>query len=644
MNSKNKKRIIIPIILLVLVIALSMSYAWFVWKTEGNQTVKLTGGSLDLRLDETSSNGINILRAIPQSDSQGLENEAYTFSVINNSDVNASYQLYLDDEELDSSEDVRVAYSNIKYSITRNKTAENPILLSETEERKIDDVIINSGDTNSYTLKLWINSEATKEIAEQIFKGKLRLVATQTDEKFKDIAILKDKTSLINHMSTLTSGVANVTALARANELPSTYENDSYKISTDESEYPAYMWYENNTLYYYSEAERLKLPSDCSNLFSGFSNIESADFSGFDTSQVTEMSSMFIGFASNSKIDSINLTGFNTSNVEYMRTMFMGSGIKNIDLRSFDTSNVTAITGMFSGTSSEKINISGLDTGKVTNMTGLFSPSSVEEIDMEGLDFSNVTSTSYMFQHCSAKKINMKGADLRKVTDMSNMFNTSTSLESINLDSVQTRDVTNMSNMFSGCTKLESLDLGSFNTPNLIDMSNFVAGTTALKSIDLSGINTSSVTNMSAVFSGCSSLESVDLSGFNTSNATSMSSMFGGCSVLKELDLSKFNTSKVTSMSYMFAGCTGLQSLDLSSFDTSKVSDMQSMFQASTNLKTIYVSNKWSTSSIYFGSYMFDGCTSLVGGSGSTISSGTDYRYAHVDGGSTNPGLLTLKQ
>ena len=591
MNSKNKKRIIIPIILLVLVIALSMSYAWFVWKTEGNQTVKLTGGSLDLRLDETSSNGINILRAIPQSDSQGLENEAYTFSVINNSDVNASYQLYLDDEELDSSEDVRVAYSNIKYSITRNKTAENPILLSETEERKIDDVIINSGDTNSYTLKLWINSEATKEIAEQIFKGKLRLVATQTDEKFKDIAILKDKTSLINHMSTLTSGVANVTALARANELPSTYENDSYKISTDESEYPAYMWYENNTLYYYSEAERLKLPSDCSNLFSGFSNIESADFSGFDTSQVTEMSSMFIGFASNSKIDSINLTGFNTSNVTDMTAMFTGSGIKNIDLRS-------------------------LDTSKVEN-------------------------TSYMFAGNSSESINMKGLNLENVTNMNSMFLGSQTVEKINLTGTTTKKVTSLHQMFSGNYKLKSLDLNGFDTSNVTDMYQTFAGCYELENINLSSFNTKKVTTMYQMFSGGNSLKALDLSGFDTSNVTNMDNMINGCFLIEELDLSGFDTSKVTTIVGMFRGDAKLKTIYVSDkwsiekvkANASSSSDYSDIFQDCPSL----VGGMGSTNTLYYDPDYTVGTTYY---SPKT----DDSAYAHIDEGETNPGLLTLKQ
>ncbi len=42
---------------------------------------------------------------------------------------------------------------------------------------------------------------------------------------------------------------------------------------------------------------------------------------------------------------------------------------------------------------------------------------------------------------------------------------------------------------------------------------------------------------------------------------------------------------------------------------------------------------------------MFDGCTSLVGGQGTTWSSSNpkDKTYAHIDGGTSNPGYFTDK-
>ena len=82
--------------------------------------------------------------------------------------------------------------------------------------------------------------------------------------------------------------------------------------------------------------------------------------------------------------------------------------------------------------------------------------------------------------------------------------------------------------------------------------------------------------------------------------------------------------------------------LDLSNFDTSKVTDMSFMFNSSVNLKTIYVSNKFNTSKVTNSNLMFRGCTNLVGGAGTKYDSNhVDKTYAHIDGGTSNPGYFT---
>ena len=96
-------------------------------------------------------------------------------------------------------------------------------------------------------------------------------------------------------------------------------------------------------------------------------------------------------------------------------------------------------------------------------------------------------------------------------------------------------------------------------------------------------------------------------------------------------------------MGGMFSNATSLTSLDLSSFNTSKVAYMSYMFNGSTNLQTIYVGNGWSTASVTNSTSMFNYCTSLVGGQGTTYndSNPKDKTYAHIDGGPSNPGYFT---
>ena len=126
-------------------------------------------------------------------------------------------------------------------------------------------------------------------------------------------------------------------------------------------------------------------------------------------------------------------------------------------------------------------------------------------------------------------------------------------------------------------------------------------------------LNTYEVKNMSWMFFGCSSLTSLNLSNFNTAKVQDMSYMFSSCSSLTSLDLSNFNTDNVTNMTSMFSYCSRLTSLDLSNFNTTKVTDMSDMFNNCSGLVTIYASDLFTTESVTSSSYMFDGCTSLVG-------------------------------
>ena len=160
----------------------------------------------------------------------------------------------------------------------------------------------------------------------------------------------------------------------------------------------------------------------------------------------------------------------------------------------------------------------------------------------------------------------------------------------------------------------------------------------------LNYLNTSEVTNMDWMFSDCENLYSLDLSSFNTSKVTNIRGMFYNCSNLSNLDLSSFNTSKVIELDYMFQGCSSLESLDLSSFNTSKVTNMNRMFDGCSKLRTIYAGVGWSTAAVTISTYMFQNCSKLMGGQGTTYDVyHTDASYAHLDGGTSNPGYFTDK-
>ena len=180
------------------------------------------------------------------------------------------------------------------------------------------------------------------------------------------------------------------------------------------------------------------------------------------------------------------------------------------------------------------------------------------------------------------------------------------------------------------------------NTSEVTNMRWMFGGCSALTSLDVSNLNTAQVTNMVSMFDRCKLLTSLDLSHFNTAKVTDMSQMFYECNNLTGLNVSNFNTANVTNMSLMFNDCISLTSLDLSSFNTAKVAYMSWMLGGCGALRTIYVGDGWTTAAVQYSTNMFLDSYNLVGGKGTTYDSNhIDAAYAHIDGGSSNPGYFT---
>lgn len=363
------------------------------------------------------------------------------------------------------------------------------------------------------------------------------------------------------------------------------------------------------------------------------------------TDNVTDMSSMFNGC---SALTSLDLSGFNTANVTNMTYMFQGcSNLTSLDLSHFNTANVTNMESMFRGCSSlANLDISGFNTGKVGSMGSMFlGCSSLANLDVSRFNTEGVVDMGSMFQGCSnLTSLDLSGFNTANVTKMWTMFSGCSSLTSLDLSGFRTENVTLMGGMFYGCSNLTNLDVSGFQTENVTQMQSMFSGCSSLTSLDLSNFRTDNATIMNAMFNGCSGLTSLDVSAFKTDSVTDMSLMFQYCSSLTSLDVSGFNTEHVLNMLYMFQGCSSLTNLDLSGFNTNNVTDMTSMFGGCSNLTTIFAGEGWSTANVNEGTSMFYDCTNLVGGQGTLYDQNhADVAYAHIDGGTSNPGYFTDK-
>ncbi len=375
-----------------------------------------------------------------------------------------------------------------------------------------------------------------------------------------------------------------------------------------------------------------------------------------NTSEVTNMNYMFLNCL---RLTSLDVSHFNTSKVISMaRTFSYCTGLTSLDLSSFNTSNVNSMNYMFNGcTNLRTIYVGdGWSTATVSNSTNMFN-NCTSLVGGQGTTYNDSNPKDKTYAHIDGGTSNPGYFTDKNAPEAYACYTPSNTTLTFYYDNQRasrsgtTYDLntgTNDTGWDTDGTKSNVTKVvfdPSFANARPTTTCDWFYNMQKLQTITgMNYLNTSEVTNMSYMFLNCIKLTSLDVSRFNTSKVIYMTQMFSYCTGLTSLDVSSFNTSNVTNMQNMFSSCTSLMSLDLSSFNTSKVTSMRSMFDGCYNLRTVYVGNGWSTAAVTYSTNMFTNCTSLVGGQGTTYDANhIDKTYAHIDGGTSNPGYFTAK-
>ena len=237
---------------------------------------------------------------------------------------------------------------------------------------------------------------------------------------------LKEGSEINNILKAISSSTgSSVLTFEKSTVAPDESQNP-VNIARNDMPLPAYIWLDGSAIKYYTEASFMYMSENSADMFSNCTNLSSLDLSGFDTSNVTNMSGMF----------------------SYMYN------IPSLDLSEFDTSNVTNMSGMFSDCHATSINVSSFNTSKVKTMTSMFyNCQYLESIDLSNFDTSNVTNMDVMFGNCGK-------------------------LLTANLSGFNTSNVTSMVMMFAGCYYLTLT--GSFNMINVDSAYNMFNGVSFL--------------------------------------------------------------------------------------------------------------------------------------------------------------------
>ena len=415
---------------------------------------------------------------------------------------------------------------------------------------------LDSGERESYKVRIEIN----RDINEEDLPEEEQTLSLTFSVTYKQ----KDNTGARRALSTLDIGDnvnlkikqlagnnttengyftenTNITSFLYS-EIEPTATNKEAKniVSSGNSEKPIYMWYDNGTIYWWSEDKHPKLNEDAAHIFYNIKNL--TNISGlqyFDASNTTTMNGLLFTTAV-SNIEPIR--NWDISNAENIRVMFSYTNITNVDaLENWNTSNVTNMEGLFQR------------CYNIENLSGI-----------KNWDVSNVENMQTMFKD-NTKLTNLDALanwNVSNVKKMGSMFSGTTGLT--NTDDLaiwNVSNVENMKNLFYGNTGLKNINgLANWNVSNVKDMGSMFSGNTGLKNLNgLANWNTSKVVDMSFLFHNCNNLE--DASGikdWDVSNVETMSHMFNisddvgnkKYSTLRNLDLKNWNMPKVKDYEY----------------------------------------------------------------------------------------------
>ncbi len=341
-------------------------------------------------------------------------------------------------------------------------------------------------------------------------------------------------------------------------------------VSTPESEYPIYMWYDNETIYWWSEDKTPSLNEDASFMFNHIQLLN--NIVGLETFDVSNNKNMNSLLSLTSLKDLSYLKNWNTSNVESMSSSFL---------------NIYCLESL-----------SGLEnwnTSKVTTMNSLFS-------------------TNLYLNNIDA----IKNWNVENVENMSMMFLTNLKLEEIDLSNWNTSSLKDMSFMIGMGTPADGTKAilkriilsDKFDTSNVTDMSfafynnNVIEDYTFLKILD-----TSNVTTIQDIFYNNWNLDSTEfMKDWDVSNIKNMSAAFIGTNLTSLDNFINWNTISVTDMSYMFRDCYSLESLNgIENWDVSQVNNYRSMFDGDNKINNASSINEWNVSKTADFTRMFAG-------------------------------------
>ena len=248
MKKSTKISLLVGGIVIVLIGVIGITFAFF--STGGKQETAntFTSGCLNISLTDASAS-ISLSNIYPVTDIEGLDGTSYDFTITNTCNTDANYQINL--ESLNqasnslSADYIKVSLSSDTVgnviSVLSDNTSVTPEVANAYEAYNLYTGTLKASETKTYHLKLWLDYDATVEVAaNKVYQSKINVVANpeiQVVDNLEATFELNDKTLTSN----LTNNVTSATYCTTTDNIctPSTtasIQNNSYIVELQGNE------------------------------------------------------------------------------------------------------------------------------------------------------------------------------------------------------------------------------------------------------------------------------------------------------------------------------------------------------------------------------------------------------------------------
>ncbi len=175
---KERIRNIIVVALILLVAIFSTHYIYYKFKDE--QNIDYNSTSLEITYHEKTGNKITLNKVTPLSDSVGMSQHPYSFSIKNNLTEPVNFKVVIKDDVVaiaeDNCGDKQIDKNLLRVSIKEGKKENKMYRLDELQDGVLLDTTLDALAEGEYSIHVWVARDEELEKSNLHYHGTIEII------------------------------------------------------------------------------------------------------------------------------------------------------------------------------------------------------------------------------------------------------------------------------------------------------------------------------------------------------------------------------------------------------------------------------------------------------------------------------------